>query len=174
MEETAALQFGDKKNEQDDMGPLINEREANRVIEWVDAAVDAGATVLIGGKKYGNYVEPTIMQDVPRDSLLYQEEIFGPVAMIQSFTTYNEAMTLANEVNYGLQAGVFTTSLQTAHNTIRDLHVGGVMINDSSDFRIDAMPFGGTKGSGVGREGVYDAMVEMTEQRVVCFNNQDQ
>ncbi|GAK00035.1 LOW QUALITY PROTEIN: aldehyde dehydrogenase [Geomicrobium sp. JCM 19055] len=174
LEETAALQFGDKKNEQDDVGPLINEREANRVIEWVDAAVDAGATVLTGGKKYGNYVEPTIMQDVPRDSLLYQEEIFGPVAMIQPFTTYDEAMTLANEVNYGLQAGVFTTSLQTAHNTIRDLHVGGVMINDSSDFRIDAMPFGGTKGSGVGREGVYDAMVEMTEQRVVCFNDQDQ
>ncbi|MBM7633466.1 aldehyde dehydrogenase family protein [Geomicrobium sediminis] len=174
LEETAALQFGNKKNEQDDVGPLINEREANRVIGWVDAAVDAGATVLIGGKKYGNYVEPTIMQDVPRDSLLYQEEIFGPVAMIQSFTTYDEAMTLANEVNYGLQAGVFTTSLQTAHNTIRDLHVGGVMINDSSDFRIDAMPFGGTKGSGVGREGVYDAMLEMTEQRVVCFNDQDQ
>ncbi|MFB4160786.1 aldehyde dehydrogenase family protein [Geomicrobium sp. JSM 1781026] len=166
---TSRLAFGDKMRETDDVGPLINEKEAERMIHRIDEAIDKGARLLCGGVLHGNYLEPTLLTDVPKDTLLYKEEIFGPIAMIESFQSLEEAVRVANDVNYGLQAGIFTASLSNAHYAIQKLHVGGVMVNDSSDFRIDAMPFGGTKGSGLGREGVLSALHEMTEPRVVCF-----
>lgn len=123
-----------------------------------------------GGRRKGAFYEPTVLTDVPIHSTIANEEIFGPVVLLYSVKNLAEAIERANEVNYGLQAGIFTNNLSAAFEAINELHVGGVMINDSSDFRIDAMPFGGVKGSGLGREGIQYAIQDMTELKVVCFN----
>ncbi|MBB6449100.1 glyceraldehyde-3-phosphate dehydrogenase (NADP+) [Geomicrobium halophilum] len=169
LEKTEQLITGDKKSEETDIGPVISENVAKNIIADIRNAEEKGAEILCGGTRDHCFVQPTLLRNVPKRHSLYQEEIFGPVALLHTFSSYEEAIDLANEVNFGLQAGVFTNHLQTAHQTIADLHVGGVMINDSSDFRIDAMPFGGVKGSGIGREGPHTALMDMTEPRVACF-----
>ncbi|CAM3983452.1 aldehyde dehydrogenase family protein [Alkalicoccus chagannorensis] len=169
VERTKELQVGDKQSEWTDMGPLIEEKEAIRIEEWVQEAVDAGARILHGGKRDGAFYDPTVLADVPSSCRIYQEEIFGPVVLLESVETMQEAVTRANDVDYGLHAGVFTSNIDQAFYAVHHLHVGGVMVNDSSDYRIDEMPFGGTKQSGLGREGVASAVQEMTEPRVVCF-----
>ncbi|MFQ5409544.1 MAG: aldehyde dehydrogenase family protein [Anaerolineales bacterium] len=161
---------GDKLEEATDMGPLINESAARRVERMVDEAVAAGATLLTGGERSGAYFAPTVLENVPDTCTLAKEEIYGPVTVIYRFQTLDEALRRANDVNYGLQAGIFTRDLQTAFRAAADLHCGGVMVNDSTDYRVDAMPFGGVKGSGLGREGIRFALQEMTEPKVVCFN----
>ncbi len=166
------IRLGRKLDETTDMGPLINEREARRVDDWVKASVRQGARLLTGGKRDGAYFTPTVLDKVPAGAIVLEEEIFGPVVSLIPVKSLSEAIGQANSVNYGLQAGVFTRDLPNAFRAIRELEVGGVMINDSSDYRIDAMPFGGVKGSGLGREGVKFAMQEMTEIKVVCFNPQ--
>lgn len=113
-----------------------------------------GARVLTGGKCEGRCYQPTVLDNVPGDCRISKKEVFGPVVALYPFREIQEAIELANDVDYGLQAGVFTRSLATAHHIADALDCGGVMINDSSDYRIDAMPFGGTRGSGLGREGV--------------------
>ena len=158
-------------DESTDMGPLITEREAARIENWVDEAKSQGAHVLVGGeRKGGSYYSPTILEDVPPGLIVLEEEVFGPVASMIPVKDLDSAIQQANNVNYGLQAGVFTQDISKAFYAIKKLQVGGVMINDSSDYRIDAMPFGGVKGSGLGREGVHFAAEAMTEQKVVCFN----
>src|SRR3990172_5710678 len=152
------------------MGPLINEAAAIRVEKLVDEALGAGAALLTGGQRTGSFYHPTAVQDVPDDCRLAREEIYGPVTVFYRFNTLEEAIQRANDVEYGLQAGIFTTDLQTAFRAATGLHCGGVMINDSTDYRIDGMPFGGVKGSGLGREGIQFALQEMTEPKVVCFN----
>ncbi len=161
---------GDKLDEATDMGCLINETEARRVEQWVAEAVAAGATLLCGGRRTGTFYAPTVLADVPPFCHVAREEVYGPVTVIQRFRSLDEALQLANDVNYGLQAGIFTRDLQTALRAASELHCGGVMVNESTDYRIDAMPFGGVKGSGLGREGVKFAVQEMTEPKVVCFN----
>ncbi|WP_147804497.1 aldehyde dehydrogenase family protein [Alkalicoccus halolimnae] len=168
-ERTKELEVGDKQSEWTDVGPLINEQEAERIEEWVQEAVDAGAKVLHGGKRNGAYYDPTVLIDVPHSCRLYYEEVFGPVVMLESVGSIQEAVQAANDVDYGLQAGIFTSNIDHAFYAVHHLHVGGVMVNDSSDYRVDEMPFGGVKKSGIGREGVAYAIEEMTEQRVVCF-----
>jgi glyceraldehyde-3-phosphate dehydrogenase (NADP+) len=111
-----------------------------------------------------------VLTDVPDDTPLAREEIYGPVTILYRFGELDEAIRRANNVAYGLQAGIFTTDLETAFAAAARLECGGVMINDSTDYRIDAMPFGGVKGSGLGREGIRFALQEMTEPKVVCFN----
>jgi len=167
---TKAYRTGDKQDEETDMGPLINEAAAMRVEQTVNEALAAGAKALIGAQRSGTYYLPTLLEDVPDTSSLATEEIYGPVTMLFQFDTLEEAIERANAVDYGLQAGIFTQSIQTAFQAVNKLLCGGVMVNDSSDYRIDAMPFGGIKGSGLGREGVYFALQEMTEPKVVCFN----
>ncbi len=165
-----AYRVGDKLDEATDMGPLINRREALRVERLVNEALAAGATLLCGGQRTGNFYAPTVLANTPDTCTLAQEEIYGPVTLFYRFRGLDEAIAHANAVDYGLQAGIFTRDLQTAFRAVSELRVGGVMVNDSTDYRIDAMPFGGVKGSGLGREGIRCALQEMTEPKVVCFN----
>lgn len=164
------ITMGKKMDESTDIGPLINEAAAKKV-EWlVNDALQNGATLLCGGERRGNFYSPTVLADVTDHCAIAREEVFGPVTVLYSFATTEQAIALANNVDYGLQAGVFTESLNRAFQISNALEVGGVMINDSSDYRIDAMPFGGVKGSGLGREGVAHAVHEMTELKTYCFN----
>ncbi|MEU5023385.1 aldehyde dehydrogenase family protein [Streptomyces milbemycinicus] len=165
---TEELRVGRKADPRTDIGPLISEREARRVEEWVQEARDSGAVVHTGGRRDGAFHWPTVLTDVPADAKVMTEEIFGPVLVVEPIDTVDEAVARANDTRYGLQAGVFTTALDTALDIAERLRVGAVMINDSSDFRIDAMPFGGPKRSGVGREGVRYAVEAMTEPKVVA------
>ena len=172
MKDTEALTVGSKTDPRTDIGPLINEREARRVEEWVREARDRGAEMLTGGRRTGPFHWPTVLTGVPADARVMAEEVFGPVLTIEPFDTIDEAVTRANDTPYGLQAGVFTTVLETALNIAERLRVGAVMVNDTSDFRIDAMPFGGPKRSGIGREGVRSAVEAMTEPKVVAIRRQ--
>jgi len=167
---SGSYQVGDKLDENTDMGPLINEQAANRVEESVAEALSNGANLLMGGQRNGNFYAPTLLENVPSNTRLSYEEIYGPVTIIESFTNFEDAVNRANSVDYGLQAAIFTRNLETAFKGMANLNVGAVMINESTDYRIDAMPFGGTKGSGLGREGVSFALMEMTELKVACFN----
>jgi glyceraldehyde-3-phosphate dehydrogenase (NADP+) len=170
VDAAAAYRVGDKLDEATDMGPLINETAAKNVESMVNAAVAAGATVLTGGMREGTFYDPTVLENVPDSVPLACEEIYGPVTVLYCFSELEEAIERANAVDYGLQAGIFTRDVQTAFHAAARLECGGVMINDSTDYRIDAMPFGGVKGSGLGREGIKFALQEMTEPKLVCFN----
>jgi glyceraldehyde-3-phosphate dehydrogenase (NADP+) len=170
LEKTETYQVGDKLDETTDMGPLINERAAQRVEQLVARALDDGATLLTGGKRSGTFYAPTVLADVPDDTPLAREEVYGPVTIFYRFRELEEAIRRANDVEFGLQAAIFTNDLETAFEAASRLECGGVMVNDSTDYRIDAMPFGGVKGSGLGREGIRFALQEMTEPKVVCFN----
>lgn len=169
LKETAQLRLGSKLSEETDIGPLINEQEAEKVEAWVNEAVEKGANVLIGGMRDKTTYTPTILEDVPKEATIHDEEVFGPVAMLFPVKNLEEAIQRANDVNYGLHAGIFTRDMESAFQVAHSLQVGGVMVNDSSDVRIDAMPFGGVKGSGLGREGVKYAMRDMSEEKVVSF-----
>lgn len=170
VEAAEAYRLGDKLSEDTDMGPLITEDVARRVEEWVNEAVEAGARLLTGGKRDGSFFEPTLLDGVPDECSVYAREVFGPVSVARPFRGLDEALEIANEVDFGLQGAIFTTDLATAFRAVEGLRCGGVMVNDSTDYRIDAMPFGGMKGSGLGREGVKFALEEMTEIKLACFN----
>lgn len=161
---------GDKLDEDTDMGPLINEGEAGRVEAWVGEALDAGARLLTGGRREGSYYSPTLLDRVPDECAVAAREVFGPVTVAWPFRHLDEALARANGVDFGLQGAIFTTDLGTAFRAVERLRCGGIMVNDSTDYRIDAMPFGGMKGSGLGREGVRFALEEMTEIKLACFN----
>ena len=162
VERTQRLKVGEKLDEATDMGPMISDAALLKVDEFVQDAVARGARVLTGGTSEGRYYQPTVLDNVSADCRISVEEVFGPVVALYPFGEVQEAIDLANNVDYGLQAGVFTRDLATAHRVADGLDCGGVMINDSSDYRIDAMPFGGTRGSGLGRDGVAQSMPEMT------------
>ncbi|QGQ47702.1 aldehyde dehydrogenase family protein [Metabacillus sediminilitoris] len=169
VERTNQYCVGDKQSERTDMGPLINEKEAIRVEGLVNEAIGKGAVLLTGGERNGAFYSPTVLTNVPENCTVAKDEIFGPVVLLFSVSDLDTAIEKANDVDYGLQAGVFTNDVRKAYKAIAKMDVGGIMINDSSDYRIDAMPFGGTKKSGLGREGIKFAIEEMTEQKVVCF-----
>ena len=172
VERTKKYKIGPKLEEDTDMGPMITEKEAKRIESWVEDAVQAGAKLLTGGKRKGALYEPTVLVDVPDGARVGCEEVFAPVVSIYPFTDLREAVRLSNEPDYGLLAGIFTRDMENAFYAIREMDVGGIMVNDSSDFRVDQMPFGGVKRSGLGREGIRFALQEMTEPKVVCFNLQ--
>lgn len=167
--ETKKYIVGDKRSDETMMGPLIHEKEAIRIEKLVDEAVALGATILTGGERDGAFYMPTVLENVPRGAQIIEEEVFGPVVSIFKIDSVEEAIELANDVDYGLQAGIFTKNIDIAFKAIHNLEVGGVIVNDSSDYRVDAMPFGGVKRSGIGREGVKFAMEDMTEKKVVQF-----
>nr|WP_080876331.1 aldehyde dehydrogenase family protein [Oceanobacillus timonensis] len=169
VKETKKYKTGNKKDETTDMGPLISEREAIRVEEWVHEELEENAILLTGGKRNGAFYTPTVLMNVAADAKMATEEIFGPVVLLFEVENLTEAIEKANQVNYGLQAGIFTKDIHLAFQAIQQLEVGGVMVNDTSDYRIDSMPFGGVKGSGLGREGVKYTIQEMTEPKVVHF-----
>ncbi|PKR78426.1 aldehyde dehydrogenase [Halalkalibacillus sediminis] len=166
---TNRLNVGNKLDDNTDMGPMIEEKEAIRVENWVDEAVEAGAKALTGGKRDGAFYHPTVLVDVPDGVTLAKEEIFGPVVLIYPVNSLEEAVQRSNDVDYGLHAGIFTKNLDHAFYAIEHLECGGVMVNDTSDYRIDEMPFGGVKNSGLGREGVRFSVEAMTEPKVVAI-----
>lgn len=170
VEETSKLTVGSKRDISTDVGPLISERESRRMEDWVNEAVQDGATVAVGGVRSGNFFAPTVLVDVPAESRVLRDEIFGPIVSILPFTDFDDTLERVNDTDFGLQAGVFTASMSTAMYAVERLHVGSVLINETSDFRIDSMPFGGSKRSGVGREGVASAILEMSEPKNVILN----
>ncbi|MFF6786238.1 aldehyde dehydrogenase family protein [Streptomyces sp. NPDC012510] len=160
---------GDPSDGATDVGPLVSEDAAKRVEAWVQEAVDAGATLLTGGKRDGASYAPTVLTDVPADVTISCEEVFGPVLTVTKVSGEAEAFAAVNDSKYGLQAGVFTHDLQTAFRAHRALEVGGVVIGDVPSYRADQMPYGGVKQSGVGREGVRFAMDDYTYERVLVL-----
>ena len=170
VEETSKLKVGDPLDPTVDVGPLITEGEASRIKDWVDEALAQGARLLGGGERHGSVVLPTVLTDVRPDMKVVQQEVFGPVACLIAYDTFEEALERLNDSAYGLQAGVFTQDLGRAWQAARTIECGGVMINDSSAYRADLMPYGGVRMSGIGREGPRYAVEEMTELRTVVFN----
>lgn len=166
---TGALVAGDPAEERTDVGPMITSDAVREVQLKIAGAIEAGATVLTGNRAEGNVLFPTVLESVPEDCRLWQEEVFGPVVMLKAFSTYDEAIELANSIDFSLHAGIFTRSLGAALEASRRLDAGGVMINDSSDYRFDGMPFGGSKYGSMGREGVRFAYEDMTQPKVVCI-----
>jgi acyl-CoA reductase-like NAD-dependent aldehyde dehydrogenase len=160
---------GDPARDDTVMGPFINDEAAARVRAWVQEALDGGARLLTGGLGAGKLMPPTVLTDVSREMRVWREEIFGPVATLTPFGDFDEALALANDSIYGLQAGVFTNNLDHAWRAFEGLEVGGVIVNDAPIFRLDHMPYGGVKASGLGREGVRYAMEELTELRLLAL-----
>ncbi|MDO7786796.1 aldehyde dehydrogenase family protein [Desulforamulus aquiferis] len=163
------LKVGDPLDPTTDIGPMINEKEAIRVEGWLQEAVTEGAKILVGGKRNGPFLEPTILTNVHPKMKCSCQELFAPVFNVVSYNTIDEALAMANDSNYGLQAGVFTNSLDIASRCAEELECGGVIINDVSAFRADLMPYGGWKESGTGKEGPRYAIEEMTREKVVVL-----
>lgn len=165
ISKVAALPMGDPQEERTFIGPMIDVREAARLESWVKEAVDRGAHLLAGGARDGAMLEATLLENVPQDTRLVTEEAFGPVAVLSSFDDFESALRAVNDSRFGLQAGVFTNRLDHMLRAWDVLDVGGVVIGDVPSWRVDHMPYGGVKDSGLGREGVRFAMEDMTEIR---------
>ncbi len=162
---TKELRTGNPRSEDTFIGPMISAREAERLETWIAEASEAGASVLCGGKREGAMLEATLLEGVPRDQKLCTEEAFGPVAVLSSFAEFSEALDQVNDSTFGLQAGIFTRDIYKAQQAWDTLEVGGVVIGDVPSWRVDNMPYGGVKDSGLGREGIRFAMEDMTEIR---------
>ncbi|HEX2050720.1 MAG TPA: aldehyde dehydrogenase family protein [Actinomycetota bacterium] len=167
----AELRTGDPLDPDTDVGPLIDHDALEKVSAWVDEAVQGGAEVLAGGKREDPFYVPTVLTRTRPDMKVRCEEIFGPVVTVEPYDDFDDAIAEVNSSRYGLQAGVFTSSLELALRAHRDVVVGGVIVNDVSAFRADQMPYGGAKDSGTGREGLRWAMDEMTETRVLVLSD---
>jgi len=167
VERTGQLIKGNPADEDTFIGPMISEKEATRLHGWVLDAVSAGATVLCGGEREGAMLDATLIENVPSDAALMCQEAFGPVACLSRFTDFDDALVMVNDSVFGLQAGVFTRDLYKAQKAWDELDVGGVVIGDVPSWRVDHMPYGGVKDSGLGREGVKFAMEDMTEIRLL-------
>ncbi|KJV27744.1 aldehyde dehydrogenase family protein [Luteibacter yeojuensis] len=163
------LKAGDPKKKSTFLGPMIDEAAAERLEGWVAEARKAGARVLCGGGRKGAMLEATLLENVPADAKLQRMEAFGPVALLQRFMTFDEAVAFANDSDFGLQAGVFTNDLRHAMQAWEALDTGGVIVNDVPSFRVDNMPYGGAKSSGIGREGVRYAIDDMSELRLMVM-----
>ncbi|WP_414899560.1 aldehyde dehydrogenase family protein [Sphingomonas flavalba] len=162
---TKKLVAGDPKDRATFVGPMIDEKEAARVADWIAEARAGGATLLCGGARKGTLLQATLLENVPKDCALYREEAFGPVACLEPFDSWGEALDIVNASRFGLQAGLFTRDLFQALDAWDQLDVGGVIVNDIPSYRVDSMPYGGVKDSGLGREGIRFAMEDMTEIR---------
>jgi acyl-CoA reductase-like NAD-dependent aldehyde dehydrogenase len=156
---------GDPKDRKTFIGPMISAKEAARLKGWIDSAVAGGARLLCGGGCDGNMLEATLLENVDRSADAYREEAFGPLAILSSFTDWETALAEVNDSKFGLQAGLFTRDIHKVLAAWDHLDVGGVCVNDVSSFRVDNMPYGGVKDSGLGREGVRFAMEDMSEIR---------
>lgn len=169
--QAAELKVEHQLSETSDIGPLITEAAAVEVVARIEEAVANGATLVSGGTRVGSYVAPTVLRDVPADTPLFCNETFGPVVPVVAFDTIDEAVSLANDSPYGLQAAVFTENINTAMRIAYGLEVGGVIVNWGSAVRSELLPFGGLKLTGHGRESVHDTMLSMTEQKVILLHD---
>lgn len=163
---TKNLKAGDPRKEDTFIGPIISDKEAQRIESWIRSAIAHGATLLCGGGRQGNTIEATLLENVPEDEKLSCDEVFGPVAVLSRFQDFKAALGAVNRSRFGLQAGVFTRDIFKAHEAWDTLDVGGVVINDVPAWRVDHMPYGGVKDSGLGREGIRFAMEDMSEIRM--------
>ncbi|RMD63794.1 MAG: aldehyde dehydrogenase family protein, partial [Planctomycetota bacterium] len=171
VHETKQLKAGDPRRDDVTVGPVIHGRAADRVMAWIGEAVAAGARILAGGHRLGdgagNLIEPTILVDVTEDMGVCRKEIFGPVVTVAPFAELEDAIGRINRSEFGLQAAIFSQRLDHVQQAVETLDVGGVVINDVPTFRVDHMPYGGVKGSGLGREGLRSAMREMSVEKMV-------
>ena len=170
VERAKSLRAGDPLDEATELSNMIDEAAASRAEGWVSEAVGAGARLLCGGRREGSLLEATVLADVHAEMRVCSDEVFAPVAALQTFGDFEEALASANATRYGLQAGVFTRETSRALRAFRALDFGGVIVNDSPAFRVDNMPYGGVKLSGAGREGIRYAMEEMTEPRLIVVD----
>ncbi|WP_118179085.1 aldehyde dehydrogenase family protein [Paraburkholderia phosphatilytica] len=173
VDRTRALRTGNPALPDTDVGPMITAQAAVRTKRVVDAAIGQGATLLCGNTQDGSLYAPTVLENVSFACDLWHQEVFSPVVVLQRIETLEEALLLANSPEYSLHAGIFTNDLHAALKAADELEAGGVMINDSSDYRFDAMPFGGFKYGSLGREGVRFAYEEMTQPKVVCIRKSE-
>lgn len=164
------LKLGDPLSDQTDIGPLINDASAERIERWLDEAVSQGASIATGGTHEGRMFAPTVLENVHSGMQVMCAEAFGPLVSLVPFDDFEDALTMADEGNFGLQAGVYTRDLNKAMRAVQRLNVGGVIINDVPTLRIDNMPYGGNKDSGIGREGPRFAIEEMTTLKMVVIN----
>ena len=172
-EKTQQYKIGDPLNQDTDVASLIDEKAAQRIKEWIQDAVISGAELIYGGTRINTVVEPTILFNPPKNHPVVCEEVFGPVVCIIPYGTIDEAVQEANDSSYGLQAGLFTNQMDLAYKVAQALEVGGVVINGTSNFRLDHFPYGGIKNSGIGRESPRYTIQEMLETKMVVFQITD-
>lgn len=170
LEATAGLRVGNPLDKDCDVGPMISDEAADRAESWIRQGVSEGARILVGGRREGRLVWPTVLADTRSDMKVMCEEAFAPLVSLVVYRDFEDALRLLADSPYGLQAGIYTRDIAKAFAAVRRVDVGGLMINDTSIFRADHMPYGGNRGSGIGREGVRFAVEEMTNLRMVCFN----
>lgn len=169
VERTKKLKKGDPKNEDTFIGPMISESEATRLHNWISEAVEKGGSLLCGGQRDGAMLDPTLLENVPDGCAVVAEEAFGPVAVLEKFSDFDAVLERVNDSVFGLQAGIFTRDLYKAQQAWDVLDVGGVVIGDVPSWRVDNMPYGGVKDSGLGREGIRWAIQDMTEERLLVI-----
>jgi len=168
------LKQGDPMDESTNIGPMIEEEASKRTETWLRDAVNSGAKVLIGGKRNGNFFEPTILSNVKPSMKVCSDEVFAPMVTVERYEQFEDAVSMINNSLYGLQAGVFTRDIKNIFYAYNELEVGGVIANDIPTYRMDHMPYGGVKMSGFGREGIKYALEEMTELKLLAINPNDQ
>lgn len=170
LSSTKEIRYGDPTKSETISGPLIEKSAADRVEHWINEAVSSGAKILTGGNRSGLVIEPTVVADVKPDMKIVCEEIFGPVVTLHTFKLFEDAVSEINNSKYGLQAGVFSNDFKNIMFAFENLAVGAVVVNDFPTYRIDHMPYGGVKNSGIGREGLKYAIEEMTESKLLVLN----
>src|SRR6266550_565182 len=170
LEKVKKLKVGDPLDESTDLGPLIRESDAIRAENWVHQAVSAGAQLLLGGQRHGSILQPTVLTGTRPEMRVNCEEVFAPVVTVEPYDEFDDAIHQLNESPYGLQAGVFTNDVRLLFSAYEKLEVGGIVVGDIPSFRIDHMPYGGIKDSGMGREGLRYAIEEMTEPKLLVMN----
>ncbi len=167
VERTALLVSGDPASEKTDIGPVVREQEAERIVAWIDEARQQGAKVVTGGERHGLMVEPTILSGTRSPMKVADEEVFGPVVAIEAYDDFDSVLSLLNESKYGLQTGLFTRDQGRIFRAYERLDVGALVVGDSPTWRMDSMPYGGVKDSGEGREGIRAALQEMTQSKLL-------
>jgi glyceraldehyde-3-phosphate dehydrogenase (NADP+) len=170
VNETQRVKLGDPMDRETDLGPMIDDKAAARSQKWIEDAVAAGARVLTGGKAEGRFMQPTIIENAPRESFVCSREAFAPLVTIFKVPSFGKAVEAVNDSIYGLQAGVFTNNLERALYAFEIIEAGGVVLNDVPTYRIDHMPYGGVKSSGLSREGIRYTIEDMTEMKLLVVN----
>ena len=167
---TKELKLGDPLDPTTDVSALISPQDVKRTLSWIEEAKGQGAIIATGGESEGNILQPTVLLNVKPEQKVSCQEVFAPIVSIMKFTSIQEAFDQVNDSKYGLQAGIYTENIHVALQATQKLHVGGVIINDIPTFRLDHLPYGGVKESGMGREGLKYAIEEMTEMKLVVIN----
>jgi acyl-CoA reductase-like NAD-dependent aldehyde dehydrogenase len=170
LEGVAGLKVGDPKDPSTVVGPVIDAASADRILSWISEAKASGARVLAGGTKDGTLLRPTVVAGADRGARVSCQEVFGPLVTLDRYRDFEDAVRIADDTPFGLQAGVFTHDLRLVRHAVQNLTVGGIVVNDVPTMRVDSMPYGGSRDSGIGREGPRYAMHEMSEPRLVLFN----